>query len=175
MPAVLLANIKMAQIHNSTLTKELTEGARLQVARDIIPSQIAEKVVPVMEVNPKLLRVDNIIKQGGFTNDTAGVIYTTPSGNQDFYLTSVALSVIKDATSTSTLSRIRVIVDGVTTYLIPIAHITLTAQNFSYSLTLKNPIKIDRNTSISVITAANVANIACYGSITGYLVDNPNA
>jgi hypothetical protein len=46
----------MAQIFNSELKKQLIDGAKLQTSKDVIPSQLADKVVPVMEVNPKLLK-----------------------------------------------------------------------------------------------------------------------
>jgi hypothetical protein len=43
-----------AKIYNSNLTKAIVDGAKLQISEGGIPSEIAEKVVPTMEVNPNL-------------------------------------------------------------------------------------------------------------------------
>ncbi len=44
-----------AIIYNSDVTKELRDGGKISL-RDAIPNQLAEKVVPVMEVNPKFYK-----------------------------------------------------------------------------------------------------------------------
>lgn len=164
----------MVTIYNTDISKELRDGAKIAVAREGIPNQLQNFVMPVMEVNPKLLRTNTIVRYNEFFNDTAGTILTTPA-NQDFYLTSASLSVTKDATSTSTMSRIRCVIDGVTTYLLPLAHLTLTAQNQQIALNFDKPIKLDRNTALSFITATNVGNIRVAAAITGFIVDNVNA
>lgn len=164
----------MAIIHNTDLIKELKEGAKLQQLRDVIPSQLADKVVPTMETNPKLLRRCNISKTTDAVNATSGTIYTTPS-DKDFFLVSCCLGVIKDATSTSTGSNITVVIDGVSSPIARIPGITLTAQSKVVSCTFPAPIKIDRGTNITVTASTNVANIRATGVITGYLVENINA
>lgn len=164
----------MATIYNSDLFKELKEGARIQQLTDPIPNQLQGNVIPVMEVNPKLLRRSNIIKNAGLTNGTTTTLYTTPL-DKDFYIVAASLSVIKDVTSTSTDTSLRITVDNVVVRPLVISGITLTAQSQAVSISFSSPIKVDRNTAITINHATNVANIRGDATIIGYLVDNANA
>jgi hypothetical protein len=164
----------MAQIYNSDLTKELIEGAKIQTAFDVVPNQIAEKVVPTMEVNPKILQKLNYAHSNTATNATSVTIYTTPT-DQDFYLSAVTLSLIKDVTSTSVKSAVTATINGVAQDLLSIPGITLTAQTAQISLSLPRDLKIDRGTNIVVTNSTNVANILATGVIFGYLVYNTTA
>jgi len=164
----------MATINNSSLTKEIIDGAKIAIAYDVVPSQIADKVVPTMEVNPKLLRVCNIIKTDSAVNAASATIYTTPS-DKDFFLTGAFLSVIKDATSTSSGTYLRVYdTNGVAIYPLYISSLTLTAQSESISENFSVPIKLGRNYTVAVLNTTNVANINATAGITGYTVDNAN-
>lgn len=164
----------MATIYNSELSKELLEGAKIQVHRDSVPTQLAEKVVPVMEVNPKLLRRVNVLKRNSAVNSTSATILAV-AADRDFYLTSAFLSVIKDATSTSVSSNITATIDGVSSNLLSIAELTLTAQSSQSNMAYTPPIKIDSGTNISVTNSTNVANITAIAGITGYYSDIPKA
>lgn len=64
------------QIQNSETIKEVREGARLSISEGF-PQRLAEAIVPVMEVNPKQLRICNIVKSASAINATSGTIYTT--------------------------------------------------------------------------------------------------
>lgn len=158
----------MANINNSQLSKELIDGAKIQTSFDKIPTQLADKVVPVMEVNPKLLRCCNFIKEASCINATTTTIYTTPT-NKDFFLTALHLSVIKDVTSTSTRSYVNAYVNGVVNSLITIAGITLTVQDQNCSISFPIPIKIDRGTAIALNNSSATANVTSRASIMGYL------
>ena len=166
----------MATIYNSDLTKELILGGRLQVSRDIIPSQLAEKVVPVMEVNPKLLRVCYVV--GGRNDSTTGLktVYTTPS-DRDFYLTSIHLSLIANAACDIATGGVNVTatVGGASKMIIGIPIITLTAQSGNQAITFDTPIKIDRNVAITVSGTFTAGVLVRTCTITGYFVDNSNA
>ncbi len=164
----------MAQIYNSDLTKELIDGAKIQTSREYPPNQLADKVVPTLEVNPKILQKLNYTHSNTATNATSATIYTTPT-DQDFYLSAVALAIIKDATSTSTKSAVTATINGVAQDLLSIPGITLTAQTAEMSLSLPRDLKIDRNTNIVVTNSTNVANILATGVIFGYLVYNTTA
>lgn len=52
----------MAEIHNSDLSKEIIDKAKLQLSFDKLPTQLAEKVVPTLEVNPDISRRRKIIR-----------------------------------------------------------------------------------------------------------------
>jgi len=164
----------MATIYNSDLSKELVSGAKIQQATDRIPNILGDVVIPTMEVNPKLLRRINHSTYAAVTNATSGTIYTTPA-DKDYFLTAISLSVIKDVTSTSVLVTLRCIQDGLTKVLLAIPCITLTVQNQGLSLTLPYPMKIDKNTAITVTSSTNVANIVIVGTVMGYTTENSNA
>jgi hypothetical protein len=165
-----------ARIYNSDLNKELREGARLQEGQGSIPSEIAERVIPVMEVNPKLLRKINIIAKGEADNSVSEIIYTTPA-DSDFYMNSIQISMIKDVNSTSTKSYIQGVIDGETSARIfaMIKSISLTVQQSNYSVSFPIPVKMAKNSVISINNTTNVATVRAMGIITGYLVNNINA
>jgi hypothetical protein len=159
----------MANINNTQLSKELIDGAKIQVSHDKIPTQLADKVVPVMEVNPKSFRRINVVKQTQNTGTTA-TIYTTPT-DKDFYLVGYNLSLIKDVTATSVLTRLRAVIDGATVDIAQIMGITLTPQERTISNSFSVPIKLDRNTTLTVANSTNVANTNTGCSIIGYTVE----
>jgi hypothetical protein len=154
--------------------KELKDGVKLQQLKDVVPNQLADKVIPVMEVNPKLLRRCNLVRSIDATNATSGTIYTVPT-DRDFYLVAASISTIKDVTATSVESAITVFIDGVARKLLSIAGITLTTQTLALANSFPDPIKIDRGTNISVTNTTNVGNIKSIGGIAGYTVENINA
>jgi len=160
----------MANINNSQLSKELVDGAKIQTSFDKIPSQLADKVVPVMEVNPRLLRKTRILGQARVNNSTAGTIFTS-SANYDTYITNVVFSYIKDVTSTATQLQLRVTIDGVVLRLIEVAGITLTVANGSLVVNLDAPLKIDRNTAVTLNSDTNVANFQISASVIGYTTE----
>jgi len=165
----------MANIHNSDLFKELRDGGKLQQLNDVMPSQLADKVVPVMEVNPKFFRRVNIIRTQSTAITGTNAIYTTPSGSQDFYIIGAQLSAQSDATADNTLISISTTVEGVSAVILRLAKLTTTAHTDDIAITFPNPIKIDRNTAINLVNTFTVGNSRSSGTIYGYLVDNPNA
>jgi len=160
----------MATIYNSDLTSEIIKAIKAATARDSMPYQIAEKVVPVIEVNPSQNRVANIVRVNVAVNATTATIYTTPT-TKDFYLTGASLSLIKDATATSTRSYISIVIDGLNTGILDITGITLTPQNQTITISFPTPIKIDRGTNINIVNTTNVANVNARGDIIGYTVE----
>lgn len=90
-----------AKIYNSDLTKEIIDGAKLQLNEGNIPSEIAEKVIPVMEVNPNLLTRNNVIASRNATN--TGTIYTIPT-DRKFFLTGLFVSATSTAAGSNVMS-----------------------------------------------------------------------
>ena len=72
----------MASIHNSDLTKELIEKAKLQTSHDSVPSQIADKVIPTLEVNPNLSRRTKIVQLIDETIDDQEKTWYVPAGKK---------------------------------------------------------------------------------------------
>ncbi len=147
---------------NSQLQKEISDAFKIDERIEKIPSAI-----PVCEVNPKVVK-NGFAYVGTATNATSSIIVTTPTTGV-FYITGLALTIIKDATATSTVTNISGIIDGQTKILISLPSITLTAQSISISISLIHPIKIDSGTNISVLNGTNVANITAKACIYGFL------
>lgn len=160
---------KMEQITNNRTVQECSQILGHQVEN--IPQLDTSKIQLVSEVNPKLLRVSTISKANNDTNSSSLTVYTTPT-DKDFYLTTVSLSILKDVTATSVLSRILVTTeDGVTGVILPIPGISLTPQNAQSSISFAYPLKLKRNTTIIATNSTNVGNIVYGAGITGFTVD----
>jgi len=166
----------MAQIHNSDLSKEIVQGARLQQNRDIIPNQLAEKVVPVMEVNPTILKYCNVFVHGSTSATGSMTVYTTPS-DKDFYLCGVDMSYSKTAACDVASGYLTFTVapkEGVTAYLtFPV--VTLTAEKDTKSVTFTRPILLRRNVALAFTGTYTAGNMYRNCSVWGYTIDNPNA
>jgi hypothetical protein len=161
----------MPTIYNNLTLKECNEGANLQQNRENTPTRLAESIVPVMEVNPKMLRRCNLVAAGTATDATGATIYTAPT-DKDLYLVAAVLSVIKDVNATSTVSELYVTTEegGASKDIIRIPGITATVQNQTVSVSFPTPLKIKRGTIIGINNGTNVAKIIASGCITGFLV-----
>ena len=137
---------------------------------DDLPKILDPILTGTIELNPDLQRISNIIAENSASNATSATIYTTNNNpsTQQFYLTSVTLSMIKDATSTSVESDVNITMGGVVYSILTIPSLTLTAQNQSIFQSFKQPLPIDANTAITVTNSTNNANIKANGTITGY-------
>lgn len=164
----------MSNINNTELLIGMRDNAKVQNTENI-PSQLADKVVPVMEVNPMLLRRCNIVKGNVRTSTGVVTIYTTPT-NKDFYLTSVCFGVSKDAVCNvaTGLLNISISVEGTTAYthLCNTPVITLTASSSIVSQSFPVPIKLDRNTTVSMASTFGAGVLVLAGNIAGYTVEN---
>ena len=112
-------------IHNNPSITEAANRKFNLKGGDMLPSEIQGPVATI-EIQPHL----NICKRASALNSTIATIFTTPS-DKDFYLVAAELSLIKDATGTSTSSTISVIIEGLAVVLLDIAGITLTVQENS--------------------------------------------
>jgi len=130
---------------------------------DFLSDEVMPNIQPVIPISP----VANISRGSGMTNALTSALFTTPA-DKDFYLTSAVLSVSKDVTSTAVAIDFRVVIDGASQTPIRISGITLTPLQATVPLVFNPPIKIDRNTAISINANTAVANIRVDGSLTGY-------
>jgi hypothetical protein len=127
---------------------------------------IADFIQPIMNIQ----RFCNIVRNVSSDNATSATLYTTPS-DKDFYLVSASLSFVKDITATTTGVSLRAVVEGVQRRILELACLTLTVERGQLNISLNNPIKIDRNTNISVDSITNNANFNIRGQIIGYTVE----
>lgn len=165
-------------IYNSDLTKALVDAVKIQTSRDPVPNQIADKVVPTVETNPFLLRINNVAT-GNTSTGTSGsiIIYTTPT-DKDFFLTSYTYQIAKDvacdmASGTKVMTATGEM--GDTLQLVGTPVYTLTAESKIVSVSLSRPIKLKRGTNIVVDGTFAAGTCFRTGRVTGFTVENVNA
>lgn len=162
------------KIYNSDLTREIREGAKIQTSSDPTPGELSEKVLAVMEVNPKLLRNTDFFTSRS-ESSTGGTMTTTPT-DRDTFITTLMMSVQKDVTSTLTNYSVRCTVNGVVIQLGNMAFLSLTTANQTATITFPNPIKVDRGTNITTtFTGGGTATHLGLTTITGFQVININS
>lgn len=159
----------MAKIYNSDCITGLQKNAGIQQNVDKTPNELAEKIVPTFETNPKMLRVCEIVLGSLAQNATSATIYTTPT-DRDFYLTAANISNIQDATATSTASSLKVYPKGQTSQQVLMTIGSLGGVN---SGTIANqfvpPILLERGKTIDLTNTTANANVKVNGSIVGYI------
>lgn len=168
----------MAKIYNSELIKEIVDGAKIQIASDSIPVELSEKIVPVMEVNPFMLKKCNIVKRASnSTINSSGAIYTTPT-DQDFYLCGYELSFINDATSQASSGEILATPREMlsSTFMGTMFNITGTSFAGTMSKDFNRPILLKRGDAITAtINGTAVGSAILNAMIYGFTVSNINA
>lgn len=107
------------------------------------------------------------LRSASRTTTGSSFIFTTPA-DKDFYLCGVSVAWTTDAANDSTNCSLSVTVNNTVVQLVTLNKTTLTATAQSNTLDLARPIRLDRNTSVTVGStfAAGTARIS--GSIWGY-------
>lgn len=166
----------MATIYNTDLTRELLLAGRLQVSKDTIPTQIAEKVVPVVEVNPKLLRRSEVLGQLiGRNTTTTGTAVVSANLNKDIIITGIMVSSVQDAACDNAYIAVLAYIGGAQRYLYLARPVALTAQAINQQIMFAIPIRIDRNTAVSFAKAFAAGTSTSDCVVMGYYDDVSNA
>lgn len=166
----------MATIYNSDLTREVRDGAKIQQSRESIPSQLADKIVPVMEVNPKLLRRARSLASLARSTTGTGTVMTA-SSNKTTILTGLTAGFIKTATCDVATGDINVYttIGGASVALLRLPVLTLTAQEQNVSIQFSTPIEIDLGATIVFSGTFTAGSLVRTAVVYGYEVDNPNS
>jgi len=165
----------MVTIYNSDTLKELREAISIQQGVDALPLQISNFIQPVVEINPKLMRRNNVCKQGSLIATGSTTIYTTPA-DKDFFLTGIHLQTMNDAAADNATINILATLEGdASSIIFQFRKISLTAFNATQFIPLCCPIKLKRNTTIVLNSVFTVGVSVSSASITGYFIDNSGA
>lgn len=169
----------MAKIYNSDVTKELANNAGIQQSVDKTPNELAEKIVPVIETNPELLRKITILGASSSTvTGTSTITNTaleTTNRKKRVFLTGITASYAKDAVCDAT-GKISLWIQpkglGSATLLFSFTIITLTAQYESISINLDKPLELEIDSTIGfgVTFAAGSLSRSCQAY--GYRVES---
>lgn len=161
------------KIYNSDITKQIVNQIKASTARDKIPDEIADKVIPTINVSPFQTKTSKPFPISGSLSNATSVTLYTCHATKATYLTGAFLSYIKDATATSTDISIKIIDDesNLSNSLIKIRSITLTAQNGTAFWNSPFPIKLKKGSTITLTSDTNVANIIASGTLMGFEID----
>jgi len=157
------------QIQNSSTIRELRTAAGLSISEGF-PQGLANQIVPVIELNPKLFRLTNVLRDAASVSTGSTTIFTT-SSDKDFFLTNVSLTTEANATADSVFTKMEVIQDGVTRVIALIRKLSLTAHSSSLVLQFNNPLKVDRGTAITITQSFTVGASTTGGLIAGFEVE----
>ena len=153
----------MAKIQEAKVIKELIDKLKLSPGFEKIPSELADKIIPIISADPQIILEEIHHKAAN------GTIITTPT-DKDFYFTDAMISCL-DGTGTGgvLLDSITLTPFGKAAVIILVAQCfsdlgTTTETNAHQVLNLKNPIKLARGSNI-VFTKGSAAG-KC--SIFGY-------
>lgn len=157
----------MAQIQVSEVVQGLIEALRLDAARDVMPNRLGDIVVPTFDYSNA--RFCEIVRGANRATTGATTIFTTPS-DRDFFLSSANLAVQADISADSTGNVLQVTVGGVVRDIIRLNKISLTVTTESLSTSYPIPLKIDRNTGITIAHTFTVGASTLSGCITGFTI-----
>ncbi len=151
------------QHYNTTITENMNRILNLKGGEST--NEIGDVIIPTIEIIPQT----DVLGSGKLINSTSQNLFNS-SADKDTYITGVSYSFIKDVTSTATQIFIACTIRGVLKYIYRIACITLTPQTGQDSFSFP-PIKIDKNTAVSIVSDTNVANIGVCATILGYTTE----
>ena len=141
--------------------------AGLQSGIDIVPKILNSTVSATLDLNP---RFSNILKYNQTTATASNTLYTTPR-DKDFYLTHAVLSFVKSALSDMASVSINAVVSGATIRIITKELSSLAVENDTVIITFSYPIKIDRNTGITLAGSFAAGTCTKTGMIGGFIIE----
>lgn len=127
---------------------------------------VDDVLVPVIPI----VRFNNVVREVEGAGSGNATIFTTPA-DKDFYLTSWVLNYATDAACDTVTIAIQCTIEGVSRYLIRKKKITTTADDKAIVCTYTEPIKIDRNTVMSLVCSFAAGNCPRSCTITGYTME----
>ncbi len=162
----------MAKINNQAVLQKLMDELKLYPGADVIPTELAEKILPVFQINSDEVTVQlptaNTVESGELDDVGSVTIFTTPT--EKFYLTGVSLSMQNSSTTLPGRSHVTVVINGVTKNIISVVAPTKVSsrdnKGAGATLSFPNPVLID---SESIIVLVNVTSPSfSYANIIGY-------
>lgn len=129
---------------------------------DYLPDEVSGPVATI-----SLEPVVRIVRNTSRTTTGNSTIYTTPA-DKDFYLTGLYLSACADATNDGVLYNIQVTIDGVSQRIASLVKQTTTAFAGNMPMQFVKPIKVDRNTAITVGQSFTAGTSTVAAAVYGY-------
>lgn len=158
----------MVKIFNTEIPQRIEDQLRVQGAMEKAPNETSDKVVITYNVNDPLFYCDREpVVRSALVSNSAGIstIYTT-SATKTFYLTGASLSAGLGATNTGLTEAITCTINGTPRTILQTEHQGSVAVTTTQQISFPYPIKLDRNTTVSIVTTGgedNEVNGIIYG------------
>ena len=172
-----MEDIKKVSIKSNEVLKSLNGATNLdtQGFNPDLPSEMSKLYVPTIESNPIVTKFCDVVASTEQLNSSSdSLIYQTPI-DKDFYLTS--LYMISTSTSaTNVRISLIIIVNGIMQEIGRyFFYANITYPQATLSLNFSHPIKIDRNTPITIHSSGYINPVVITtAGITGFTLDtNP--
>lgn len=169
----------MAKINNQAVIQKLIDELKLYPAKDLIPTELADKILPVFQINDQNVNVTRktatIVRSVARIIDGPTTLFTVPSTGK-FFLTNVSLSgSLENGGSIDAFGHVSVEIDGVTNNILSINCVsrvftTVGASTTSnaVALNLQNPVLLDPGSLIMLDNDEINDSFRLNANIVGY-------
>lgn len=164
----------MPKVKSFDAINALKKSTQLQEGMDIIPDDMQNTIVPVIDITPRKHRVSQIL--GAVADTTTGTKAAfTADSKQETFITGVQVAYAKDATCDQATGVIKVqcTQDGVTRIIHQFPVITLTAQSDDMFLVFPIPLRIDKSSPVNFTGTFTVGVMSRTLQVFGYVASNP--
>lgn len=156
----------MAKIQNSDVITEMIKGLFLDPARERVPSEVADKILAVYNVNP--IRKNTILSSNSRTTTAAAITFFTANAKRDTYLTGAWLQNVSDVSANNVTMFIEVeLADGLKRNILISNKITLTVFDTNTFITFP-PILLKKGATVKLTNVFTLGvSVTTYG-LLGY-------
>ena len=162
--------------YNSVLTQEIRDVLKLQGGRDRMPQLVEEKIMPVIDVNPKHAKVATVLVTLSKTTTSSNTTLLAANTGKDVYITAINYSCSQDVVCDNVLMTLTGTFNGAaSTPIYRRNKNTTTAESFFDRIEFNPALKIDRGTAILYTAAFTAGALSATISIFGYYDENINA
>lgn len=171
----------MAKINNADIIKNITDELRIDTVIEAAPTDLAKSVVPVFVANnsqkveefhdyeneTQIVRSATILSSAQITQ----TLFTTAnSDTEDFFLVGCHVSKGQNSTHTGQEVSISVVIDGNIRKIILLHGLNgLNESVAGLSTTFPRPIRVDKNTAITLDITNNSSTARAGGGIYGFI------
>lgn len=162
----------MATLQNTQAIQQLRNATGLNLVTGY-PTQIASQITAVVDITPNNF-IESEVKTLYQTATGTATVYAT-SATRETYITSFILGFIKNAACDATSIALTATISGVSSIIYRMPLITLTAQDSVIVVNLPKPLKVDRNSNITITGTFAAGTLVRSVSLFVYEKDLQNA
>lgn len=161
-----------AKIYNKDAIQAEIRSAGI-VGNENIPGELADKVLPVIDITPRHHRLNTVLATllGRTTTGTGVTVLAAQGATKEVYITGYTFANVQDATSDNTVMSLTSTFGGVAKVFHRREKPTTTASVTDDFVSFPIPLKIDDNTAVTFTLAFTVGTSTSDVILFGYIVD----